>query len=258
MCKMASFVLTKDKVFWSKSSDSHEDIIKEFGLHADGVKGPNILRVEIVPPDDNYKLDTAKWVYRTDQDTLPPWADTKTDEKRVRSELEKWHNTKIFIDKKNVSITGINALLYNSSAVLWENSSAVLWENSSAVLRDNSSAVLWENSSAVLRDNSSAVLMENSSAVLRDNSSAVLRENSSAVLRDNSSAVLRDNSSAVLWENSSAVLRDNSSAVLRENSSAVLRENSSAVLRDNSRARKNGIFYISPEHEKQIKKKEVK
>jgi hypothetical protein len=29
MCQPASFVLTKDGVFWSMKSDSHEDIIQE-------------------------------------------------------------------------------------------------------------------------------------------------------------------------------------------------------------------------------------
>ena len=42
MCDFASFVLTKDKVFWS-DSNSHTDIIEEFGLHEDGANGPNIL-----------------------------------------------------------------------------------------------------------------------------------------------------------------------------------------------------------------------
>ena len=43
MCKFASFVLTKDREFWSDKSDSHEDIISKHNLHADGARGPNIL-----------------------------------------------------------------------------------------------------------------------------------------------------------------------------------------------------------------------
>jgi hypothetical protein len=88
---MASFVLTKDKVFWSKKSDSHEDIIREFDLHPDGAHGPNILRVEIAPPDNNYALPVDQWVYRTDQDTLPKWANAKDDEARSRIALVDWH-----------------------------------------------------------------------------------------------------------------------------------------------------------------------
>ena len=41
MCEPASFVVTKDKVFWSLKSDGHEDIIREHALCADGVGGPN-------------------------------------------------------------------------------------------------------------------------------------------------------------------------------------------------------------------------
>ena len=49
-CAEASFVLTKDRAFFSKTSDSHDQIIIEHDLHADGVGGPNVARVKIVPP----------------------------------------------------------------------------------------------------------------------------------------------------------------------------------------------------------------
>ena len=53
MCKPASFVLTKTKVFWSENSDSHDDIIREHKLNESGTRGINILRVEIAPDDGN-------------------------------------------------------------------------------------------------------------------------------------------------------------------------------------------------------------
>jgi hypothetical protein len=88
MCTPASFVLTKDCVFFSKTSNSHEDIIEENHLVADGVRGPNILRVEIVPPDGDYALPISKWQYHTDQDILPEWAGDG--EKRARAALKQW------------------------------------------------------------------------------------------------------------------------------------------------------------------------
>jgi len=88
MCKFASFVLTKDGVFWSDKSDSHEEIIKEHNLHADGIRGPNILRVEIVPGAKIKKFTTYKdWEYRIDQDQMPAWFDAPKDEKRARQAL---------------------------------------------------------------------------------------------------------------------------------------------------------------------------
>jgi hypothetical protein len=88
MCKFASFVLTKDKVLWLPDSDSHEEIISKNNLHADGARGPNILRVEITPRDTQIDFaDYASWVYQIDQDTRPSWFNAEYDEKRVRGEL---------------------------------------------------------------------------------------------------------------------------------------------------------------------------
>jgi hypothetical protein len=88
MCKFASFVLTKGEVFWLKDSDSHEEIISKYNLHADGVLGPNILRVEITPSNAQTEFtDYASWVYRIDQDTMPSWFNAEYDEKRTREEL---------------------------------------------------------------------------------------------------------------------------------------------------------------------------
>ncbi len=55
---------------------------------ADGVRGTNILRVEITPSDIQTDFaDYASWVYRIDQDTRPAWFDAERDEKRTREEL---------------------------------------------------------------------------------------------------------------------------------------------------------------------------
>jgi hypothetical protein len=83
MCQFASFVLTKDRVFWSDETDSHESIIEQNKLHADGATGPNILRVEITPPRDGDWGDLSRWNYKVDQDTLPEWAAGAEDRARI-------------------------------------------------------------------------------------------------------------------------------------------------------------------------------
>ena len=95
MCRPASFVLTKDRVFWSINTDSHEDIIAEHKLHQDGVRGPNILRIEITPPDDDFTAPAKKWNFRLDQDIMPAWFDAEKDEKRARLELAKWIKSRV-------------------------------------------------------------------------------------------------------------------------------------------------------------------
>ena len=90
MCKFASFVLTKDQELWLLESDSHSDIIAHYNIHEDGPRGPNVLKVEIVPGPDILKwTDYEHWKYRVDQDIMPTWFDAKNDEKRARSALRK-------------------------------------------------------------------------------------------------------------------------------------------------------------------------
>jgi hypothetical protein len=90
MCKPASFVLTKTKVFWSRHTDSHTEIIAEHGLNEDGVRGVNVVKIEISPEDGDLSSDPSTWVYKLDQDSTPDWYDAAKCEKRARVELAKW------------------------------------------------------------------------------------------------------------------------------------------------------------------------
>jgi hypothetical protein len=88
MCDFASFVLTKDKVFWS-DSDSHTDIIEEFELHEYGANGPNILKVEIFPTTKiKYLRDYDNWEFKIDQDIMPEWYNKDLDKSRTRKALK--------------------------------------------------------------------------------------------------------------------------------------------------------------------------
>ena len=95
MCRPASFIVLRDKVAWSKYTDCHEDIISEHGIHMDGVKGPNGVRVEISPNEGDLSSDIITWRFVVDQDRLPPWWDRDDAEKRVRLELKKWQKQKM-------------------------------------------------------------------------------------------------------------------------------------------------------------------
>ena len=81
MCTEASSVIVQRHGYhvalWSKSSDSHEQIIMEHGLQwLDNLHRMNLARVEIVPPGYDYTLPLDEWVYEIDQDVLPAWYDT--------------------------------------------------------------------------------------------------------------------------------------------------------------------------------------
>jgi hypothetical protein len=95
MCNFSSFSLTKDSEIWWHT-ESHADIDEHWQLHVDGARGPNVLHVEITPPDDNPKAPLNQWVYRVDQDVFPEWHDPVESERRARaalarrSEKERW------------------------------------------------------------------------------------------------------------------------------------------------------------------------
>ena len=75
MGRWASFVLTKDRELYLPDSDSHQEIVSHFGIHADGARCPNNINVEIYPGPLATALDDwPNWVFHIDQDITPEWA----------------------------------------------------------------------------------------------------------------------------------------------------------------------------------------
>ena len=90
MCKFASFVLTKDREFYSLTSDSPTNIISEHNLNEWGARGPNIVKVEISPTNKIKKWPSLKaWTFVIDQDKTPDWFDAKQAEARTREALQR-------------------------------------------------------------------------------------------------------------------------------------------------------------------------
>ena len=93
MCNFFSAVLTKDEVFWG-DCDSHEAIIrgenqKHKPLHADGSKGPNVLRTELRPSARTKNLEDFKsYDFFIDQDVMPSWYDKADADARTRAALK--------------------------------------------------------------------------------------------------------------------------------------------------------------------------
>lgn len=116
MYRPASFVLTRDRVFWSRKTDSHESIIEEFGLNQDGVRGPNIVRVEVVPPDGDMRRPLAEWLFVFDQDMVPDWCDKADCERWARESLTEWAKAKLVIDA-TIEVRDAQVYAHGSSTV---------------------------------------------------------------------------------------------------------------------------------------------
>jgi hypothetical protein len=214
MCEPASFVLTKDRVFWSAYTDSHEEIIAEHSLAQDGVRGPNVVRVELTPEDGNLSSDPAEWRFRVDQDRLPDWFSRETHEPIVRAEAKAWQASKVFTSGVHEVRKG-QAYSYGSSQVTAYDSSQVTAYDSSQVTAYDSSQVTACGSSQVTACDSSQVTACGSSQVMACGSSQVTAYGSSQVTACDSSQVTAYGSSQVTACGSSQVTACESHATVR-------------------------------------------
>jgi len=237
MCRPASMILAKERVYWSKFSDSHEDIRDEFKVREMVANNIVSVNVEISPPKQDYSIPLEKWVYRVDQDLLPKWYNAGECEERTRKALKDWHRAKVFlsgdhkVDKGQFYAYGSSSVkAYGSSLVKAYDSSSVVAYDSSSVKANDSSSVVAHDSSSVAAYNSSSVEANGSSSVVAYDSSLVRTYDSSSVIANGSSSVVAHDSSSVIAHNSSSVMACDSSSVVACNSSSVVAYNSSSVV----------------------------
>jgi len=121
MCEPASMIVTKKKVFWSLKTESHHEIISEFGLKEKDVRGNyTLVPIEITPPVNDFRLPLSKWQFRIDhagyKHELPNWWDEKKEEKRVRIALKEWRKAKIIMpnESRNNIIDGQVIAIYGT------------------------------------------------------------------------------------------------------------------------------------------------
>ena len=114
MCYPASMAETKDKMYWSEKTDFHSEIIDEFNLCESGVRGVNVVLIEMLPPKGNLSLPLSKWEYRIDYGEfeweLPEWFDRDRSEQRAREALKGWAQHKLKGWKVKEAFNPINPL----------------------------------------------------------------------------------------------------------------------------------------------------
>jgi hypothetical protein len=111
MCTPASFVVTKNGVYWSRKSDSHEDIIEENGLSKlDRYDPCGLVRVEITPPNMNFLLPISEWEVKIDQDVLPEWYVHSDVVGQCMEQLPNWVKSKIIFPDDVVKVLRYNVV----------------------------------------------------------------------------------------------------------------------------------------------------
>ena len=150
MCKPASMIVTKAKVFWSEKTDSHHEIISEFGIREIDARGDiNIVPIEIYPEDGNLGTPISKWKFSVDYEgygrDLPDWFDKAKAEKECRSAVKYW--------KKQKVITGKRKELKDGEFYLVGNAVIEKVSNCTLDMRDNSTVNDMRGNSTVIEIN---------------------------------------------------------------------------------------------------------
>jgi hypothetical protein len=204
-------------VFWSRHSDSHEDIIAEHKLKEVGARGIQLLRVEIKPADGDLSQPVDRWVYQVDQDMLPKWADAKRDEARTRAALADWYSAKVFTegqhtvkDGQRYAIDSARVVARDSARVVARDSARVeAWTSARVEAWDSARVVAWGSARVEARD-SARVEARDSARVEAWDSARVEARDSARVdkLKLHATARLYDQAESVKPEGPFAVLID--------------------------------------------------
>ena len=199
MCEPASLIITKEKVFFSLLSDSHEDIIRENSLHEGNAISTNILRIEILPPDGDMRKPLKEWIFVLDQDMMPEWFNKKEDEKRARSALVEWFNAKVLLEGHRDIKYG-HLWVFNSATVRACDSATVRACDSATVTACDSATVTAYGSATVTACDSATVTAYGSATVTAYGSATVTAYGSATVTAYGSATVTAcDSATVIKW-----------------------------------------------------------
>ena len=145
MCKPASMIVTKNKIFWSEFTDSHSEIIKEFNIKETDTRGDiNIVPIEIYPANGKLNTPISKWEYHEDyagyNRTLPFWYNKEKAEKTVRAALVHWKKKKV-INRKTKELSSGQYYIYSEVKIVTGNTILNLYGSSTVQRMMDSSTV---------------------------------------------------------------------------------------------------------------------
>ncbi len=184
--------MTKDNVYWSRCTDSHDAIIREHDLRVSfgDLLDFQILRAGITPVDGDLSSDPQSWIYHVDQDILPAWSDVEADEKRCRAALKEWIAAAVVKDGAFLELTGsMRAWAYGFSRVVARDLSSVVAFDSSQIATHHSSKATDFGSSQITAFDSSQITAYRSSKATIYDSSQIIAFGSSQIIAFGSSQV---------------------------------------------------------------------
>ena len=286
MCRFKSGLILKNRcVIAEGANDSHSDLLESLGIEDNIENAMRVfVRVELLPPNEEWWTDPDTWNENVDQDILPEWFENDKDRyfDEFRKAVKDWWKEHVRIDEKIEELSSgyyrlkrckVKNMLKDVKAML-DNSTVQNMRDNSTVqyMRDNSTVQYMCDNSTVqnMLDNSTVQYMWGNSTVqymrgnstvqnMRDNSTVQYMRGNSTVqyMCDNSTVQNMWGNSTVqyMWDNSTVqYMLDNSTVQYMCDNSTVQNMWGNSIARDS----KNKKIKISSECDYKIVKEENK
>ena len=277
MCGFKSGLILKNRcVIAEGANDSHSDLLESLGIEDNIENAMRVfVRVELLPPNEEWWTDPDTWKENVDQDILPEWFENDKDRyfDEFRKAVKDWWKEHVRIDEEIEELSSgyyrlkrckVKNMLKDVKAMLDNSTVQNMWDNSTVQdMRDNSTVQNMRDNSTVqnMRGNSTVQNMLDNSTVqnMRDNSTVQNMWGNSTVqdMWDNSTVQnMRGNSTVQNMLDNPTVqnMRDNSTVQNMWGNSTVQNMWGNSIARDSE----NKKIKISSECDYEIVKEENK
>ena len=163
MCRFKSGLILKNRcVVAEGENDSHSDLLESLGIEDNTENAMRVfVRVELLPPNEEWWTDPDTWKENVDQDILPEWFENDKEKyfDEFRKAVKEWWKEHVRIDEEIEKLSSgyyrlkrckvkkmlkdVKAMLDNSTVQNMLDNSTVqdMWGNSTVQnMRDNSIA----------------------------------------------------------------------------------------------------------------------
>ena len=215
MCGFKSGLILKNRcVIAEGANDSHSDLLESLGIEDNIENAMRVfVRVELLPPNEEWWTDPDTWKENVDQDILPEWFENDKDRyfDEFRKAVKDWWKEHVRIDEEIEELSsGYYRLKRCKVKNMLKDVKAMMDNSTVQNMRDNSTVQdMWDNSTVQnMRDNSTVKNMMDNSTVqdMWGNSTVQDMWDNSTVknMMDNSTVQnMRDNSTVQdMWGNS--------------------------------------------------------
>jgi len=110
MCQFKSGIILKTRcVVAEGENDSHSDLLEKLNIEDSSMNAmTKFVRVELLPPRDEWWTDPDTWQINVDQDITPDWFDEDQEKYFIefRAAVKEWWKEHVLVDKKIEELTG--------------------------------------------------------------------------------------------------------------------------------------------------------